>query len=222
MVAPNPILDVAGRALGAALNRALALDPASAAHLRELEGRALDVTWAGPGLGARITVRDGRVAFGPKPAAGDEAAPADLGVRATLAGALNMFLRERGERGLAGVDPKAAKVEMTGDAELARTLSRLVERYEPDVERAFSNVLGEVAGVQLARALKRGLDWARGSAATLAEDAGAFVRDESRDAVARPELDGFLGEVDRLRDDVERVAARVARLAGTVTRAGGH
>jgi ubiquinone biosynthesis accessory factor UbiJ len=123
-----------------------------------------------------------------------------------------MLLRERGERGLAGLDPAASRVQVSGDAELARTLSRLVERFEPDLERAFGGVVGEVAGVQLARALERGLDWARESAASLAEDAGAFVRDESRDAVARDELDGFLADVDRLRDDAERLAARVARL----------
>ncbi|HET9484466.1 MAG TPA: hypothetical protein VFO79_10965 [Xanthomonadales bacterium] len=211
MSTPNPLLDLAGRALGAALDRAFALDPQSAARLRELEGRALELTWAGPELGARIEIRDGRVRFGPKQAP-EGAAPADLGVRATLGGAINMLLRERGERGLAGLDPAASRVQMSGDAELARTLSRLAERFEPDLERAFAGVLGEVAGVQLARTLRRGLDWARESATTLAEDAGAFVRDESRDAVSRDEIDGFLSEVDRLRDDVERVAARVARL----------
>lgn len=212
MATPNPLLDIAGRALGIALDRIVALDPESAARLRELEGRAIEVTWAGPELSARAEVRDGRIVFGPGAARSEGAPPPDLGVRATIAGALNMLMRERGERGLPGLDAQSAKVQISGDAELARTLSRLVERFEPDVERAFSGVLGDVAGVQLARALKRGLGWARESASSLAEDAGAFVRDESRDAVARVELDAFLADVDRLRDDAERVTVRVARL----------
>ncbi|HVF33761.1 MAG TPA: hypothetical protein VND91_00375 [Candidatus Saccharimonadia bacterium] len=212
MVTPNPLLDIAGRALGAALDRVVALDPQGADRVRELEGRALDVTWAGPEFSARIEVRDGHIVFGPGASRLDGGKPADLGVRATLAGALNMLLRERGERGLPGLDAAATKVQISGDAELARTLSRVVERFEPDVERAFAGVLGEVAGVQLARALKRGLDWARESVSSLAQDAGAFVRDESRDAVARTEIDDFLADVDRLRDDAERVAARVARV----------
>ena len=212
MATPNPLLDIAGRALGAALDRIVALDPESAARLRELEGRAVEVTWVGPEFAARVEVRDGRIVFGPGATRSEGAPPPDLGVRATIAGALNMLLRERGERGLPGLDPRSSKVQISGDAELARTLSRLVERFEPDVEAAFSGVLGEIAGVQLARALKRGLGWARESASSLAEDAGAFVRDESRDAIARAELDTFLTDVDRLRDDAERVAARVARL----------
>ena len=207
---PNPLLDLAGRALGAALDRVVALDPATRARLAELEGRAIDLTWSDTGLAARLVVREGRFVFGPKPDA--SGAPPDLGVRASLAGVVNLLLRERGGTGLAGAAARGGKVDLSGDAELARTLSRLAERYEPDLERAFANVLGEVAGVQLARALKRGFDWARTSAATLAEDAGTFVRDESRDAVARGELDAFLADVDRLRDDAERLAARIARL----------
>lgn len=221
MATPNPLLDIAGRALGAALDRVVALDPQAAARLSELEGRALDVTWAGPEFSARIEVRDGRIAFGPGAARLDGSKPADLGVRATLAGALNMLLRERGERGLPGLDAAATKVEISGDADLARTLSRLVERFEPDVERAFAGVLGEVGGVQLARGLKRGLEWARESVSTLAQDAGAFVRDESRDAVARAEIDEFLADVDRLRDDAERVASRVSRLQRVAPHEGG-
>ncbi len=208
---PNPLLDLAGRALAAALNRALALDPGAAARLAALEGRAIELTWAGPELGARIEVRDGRIELGPRARA--DAAPADLGVRATLAGALDMLLRERGARGLAGIDRKRTKVEIAGDAELARALSHLSERYTPDLERAFGAVLGDVAGAELARGLAGAFAYVRESASTLAEDAGAFVRDESRDAVARTELDGFLADVDRLRDDAERLAARVAALA---------
>ena len=207
---PNPLLEIAGRALGAALDRVVALDPATRAKLAGLEGRAIDLDWSDTGLAARVVVREGRLVFGPKPL--DATTPPDLGVRASLAGVVNLLLRERGGSGLAGSAARGAKVEIGGDAELARTLSRLAERYEPDVERAFTAVLGDVAGVQLARALKRGLDWARTSASTLVEDAGAFVRDESRDAVARAELDAFLADVDRLRDDAERLAARVARL----------
>lgn len=204
----NTVLAFAGSALEAALARAVALDATTAERIRALEGRALDLTWAGPELAARIEVRDGRLRVGP-PGGGSKP---DLGVRATLAGAVNLLLRERGGPGLAGLG-SAARVEMSGDAALARELTQVAERYAPDVERAFADTLGPVFGPQLARTLKSGLEWAKHSAATLFADAGDFVRDESRDAVARVELDAWADAIDRTRDDVERLAARIARLA---------
>ena len=38
------------------------------------------------------------------------------------------------------------------------------------------------------------------------------MTEESREVVARAELDAFLDDVDALREDADRLAARVARL----------
>jgi len=50
----------------------------------------------------------------------------------------------------------------------------------------------------------------------LAQSAAEYVTEESRDVVARAELDAFLDDVDVLREDVDRLAARVARIGGRV------
>ena len=206
MSTPNPFLALGGKAIELALVRLVALDPATADRLRALEGRAVDLTWAGPEWGARITVRDGRLTVGPKPTD----ANADLGVRATVGGIVNMLMRERGGTGLgSGTN---TRVDMSGDASLARELTQLAEKFQPDMERSLADTLGPVFGPQLARAIDTGFRYARQSVSTLAEDAGVFVRDESRDAVAREELEPWLDGVDRLRDGVERLAARVERL----------
>lgn len=199
---PNPLLGVLGRALEGALNRVLALDAESAQRMRALESRAIELSWSGAGLGLRIGVRDGRLCVGPL----EDAAP-DLSVSSTLAGFVGMLFPARADTPLT-----AGKVQISGDAELARRLEQLVREFEPDIEGAFTRVLGATAGPVLARTLKSGFDWARSSATTLAQDGAEYLRDETGDIVAREELDAFADAVDRVRDDAERLAARVARL----------
>jgi len=46
-----------------------------------------------------------------------------------------------------------------------------------------------------------------------------YVTEESRDVVARAELDAFHDEVDALRDDAARLAARIERLRAATTAA---
>ena len=73
-------------------------------------------------------------------------------------------------------------------------------------------VFGDIAGVQVARALAAGLRQARVAGRNLAESAAEYVTEESRDVVPRAELEAFHDDVDALRDDVERIAAKIARL----------
>lgn len=202
--APNPVLSVLGRALEAALNRALALDVDTQASLQALDGRAVGVTFAGTGVAMRVAVDGARLRVGPA-FAGDS----DLRVSATPGSLLGMaFARLRGDADAA----MPGKVEIAGDADLARRLERLVSRFEPDVDQAFADVFGDVAGFQVARALRRGLARARDGAKGLVRDSAEWLVEERRDLVARAEMDAFLDDVDDLRDRGDRLEARVRRL----------
>lgn len=200
---------LAGRALEAALNRALALDPDTRDSLRALDGRRVVLRLAAPSLALQIRVAADRLEVGPV----DEAGEADLSVRSTLGGLLSQlpFLRNDDA-------PPVGKLRIEGDAELARRLQKLAERFDPDWQQPFAAVFGEVIGVQIANVIASGLRHARDAAGALATSSAEYVTEESRDVVARDELNAFHDDVDRLRDDVERVAARVTRLrahAGT-------
>ncbi|MDH5822472.1 SCP2 sterol-binding domain-containing protein [Luteimonas sp. RD2P54] len=200
---------LAGRALEAALNRALALDPATRDALAPLAGRSVALRLDAPALALRLTIADGRIAVGPADAAGEP----DLSVRSTLGGLLAQLPGMLGgaERGAAA---PVGRVRIEGDAELARQLQRLAQRFDPDWERPFASAFGDVAGVQIARAIAAALRGARATGDSLARSAAEYLTEESRDAVGREELHAFLDDVDALRDDVERVAARVRRLQG--------
>lgn len=202
---PKPILGLLGRGLETALNHVLSLDPETQEALSALDGRALGVDFRGTGLAMQLSVAGNRLAVGP---ALDNAS--DLRVTATPGSLLAMAaarLRGDSEATLPG------KIEISGDAELARRLERLVTRFEPDVEEAFSRVFGDVMGVQLARALRGALSFARKSVSAVVRDAADYLVEERRDLVARPEMDQFLDEVDDLRERGDRLEARMKRLA---------
>jgi ubiquinone biosynthesis protein UbiJ len=188
----------AGRALEGALNRALALDPDTRASLASLSGRRVVVRLASPPLAVQLKVEGERLQVGPP-----EEGEADLSVRSTLAGLLSQLPFARNDDA-----PPVGKLRIEGDADLARRLQRLAERFDPDWHKPFAAVFGDVIGVQVANAFAAGLRQAR----VLAKN-GAEVTEESRDVVSRAELDAFHEDVDTLRDDAERLAARVQRLA---------
>jgi ubiquinone biosynthesis protein UbiJ len=203
---PNPLLVRLGRLLEAVLNRALSLDEPTRAQLGALEGRRVGIELTGTPLALAIEVHEGRLRVGPHwQAAGN------LNLRAAPASLLAFALR-RGDE-----SPVPGEVDISGDAELARRVEKLLRGFRPDIEEAFAKTFGDVIGVPLARTLHAAFDWSRESAEALARDTADFLRDESRDLIAAAEMDQFLDEVDGLRDRVERLVARVA-LAGARVR----
>lgn len=187
--------------LEAALNRVLALDAQGSARMAALEGRRIGVELRGANLALSISVRNGKLCVGPHQADGD------LNVRATPASFLAMALR-RGDEATPGV----GKVEISGDAELARRMERLAREFRPDFEEAFARVFGDIAGVALARAFAGAFAYARASGQALVQDSAEYLREESRDLIAPAEMEQFLDDVDGLRERADRLQARLRRV----------
>jgi len=201
---PNPLLARLGRLLEAALNRGLALDEATRAQLGTLEGRRIGVELRGTPLALAITVDGGRLRVGPH-----WQAASDLNLRAAPGSLLAFALRKGDE------SPRPpGKVDISGDAELARRIEKLLHGFRPDIEEAFAKTFGDVVGVPLARALHGAFTWSRESADALVRDGAEFLRDDSRDLIAPAEMDRFLDDVDALRERVDRLVARIDRVAG--------
>lgn len=193
---PPPLL----RLLEGALNRVLALDSSAGESLAALEGRRVALRlkpWPAP---IQISVSGGRLT------AGDADAP-DLAITATP-GALLALAAERG-----GFELPAGRIDISGDADLARRIQKLVAGLDPDWDRPFAQFFGEVAGYQIARGLRGALDWGRATAKAMLLNSTEYLREESRDLIAPGELAEFTDDVDRIRDDVERLEARIERVA---------
>lgn len=197
---PRPLRKLAGRALESALNHALSLDPESQAKLATLDGRSVQLHLQGVGVALAITVEGQRLKVGPAPER------SDLRVAATPGSLLAMLFRRQDESLAPG------KVDIAGDAELARRLEKLASGFAPDFEEAFARGFGDVLGVPLAKAMRRALAQVRESGSHLAEDAADWLRDESRVAAAPGEVETFLDGVDALRERSERLESRLARI----------
>jgi len=204
---PNPLLTALGRALEAALNRAAGLDADMRNQLAGLEGRRIGVELRGANLALAISVRDGRLQVGPH-----WEAPGDLNLHASPGSLLAFALRRGDESPRSG----AGKVEISGDAELARRVEKLLRGFRPDIEEAFARTFGDVLGVPLARALHSAFAWTRESAQSFAQDSAAFLRDDTRDLVAPGEVDALLDDIDALRERADRLAARVQRITNKI------
>ncbi|MHB1057108.1 MAG: ubiquinone biosynthesis accessory factor UbiJ [Rhodanobacter sp.] len=197
---PQPLRKLAGHALETALNHVLSLDPDTRQRLAALNGRSVQLHLRGPEIALAITVEDARLKVGP---------PQDdsqLKVAATPGSLLAMMFRRDDD----GIAP--GKVEIAGDAELARRLEKLAGKFAPDFEEAFARSFGDVLGVPLAKAVRKGLAHARDTASHLTEDTADWLRDEARVAMAPGEVEGFLDGVDELRERSERLESRVQRL----------
>jgi len=197
---------LAGRALEIALNRLLALDGDARAEIARLDGRRVELSLAAPVLALTVRVEGDRLRVGPA-SAGDQAEP-DLAIRGTLGALLGQlpFLRDEATFG-------NGRLRVSGDAELAQRLQRLARGFDPDWEKPFADLFGEVPGGAIARTVREALAAGLKRARTLARDAAEYLVEESRDVVGQPELDAFHDDVDALRDAVERFAARIERLA---------
>jgi ubiquinone biosynthesis protein UbiJ len=110
------------------------------------------------------------------------------------------------------------KVDIAGDAELARRLEKLVRGFRPDIEEAFTRLFGDVLGVKIAQAFASALQFARERGEALVRDGADYLREESGDLVAPAQMEEFLDEVDALRERSERLEARLARLAAAAER----
>lgn len=198
---PRPLFSALGRLLEIALNRVVDLDADTRARLRALDGRAVTIDLGAAAPAVRVRVDGDRLCVGPA-FEGDSA----LRVASTPGTLLALALR-RGE----GVP--AGKVQIAGDADLARRLEQIATHFSPDFDAAFASAFGDVLGFQIARAVRGALHTARGSAKSFARDATEFLSEEGRDLVPRAELDAFLDEVDDVRERGDRLAARVERMA---------
>ncbi|WP_188793729.1 ubiquinone biosynthesis accessory factor UbiJ [Dyella nitratireducens] len=197
---PRPLRQLAGRALETALNHTLSLDSDTQAKLSALDGRSVQMHLQGVDLALAVTVEGSRLKVGPAPER------SDLRVAATPGSLLSMLFRRNNETLAPG------KVEIAGDAELARRLEKLASHFSPDFEEAFTRTFGDVIGVPLAKAMREGFTHARETASHLAQDGAAWLRDETQLAVAPGEVESFLDDVDTLRERTERLEARLARL----------
>jgi ubiquinone biosynthesis protein UbiJ len=185
------------------LNRQVCASPRAMALVADLRGRHLAVqvshtpwqwTLASDGAALRLSR--------------ESASLADATIRGT---ALSLAALAASREPTAAI--RRGDVTIEGDAEIANRFRELGALLHPDVEEELSRLVGDVPAHNLGLAARAAAGWLRTSLRTTAANAAEYLAHERRDLVPRAEADGFLRDVDRLREDVDRLAARIDALA---------
>jgi ubiquinone biosynthesis protein UbiJ len=201
----TPLPSLLAGFLEAGVNRVLALDPASEQRLLKLQDKTLQLDLEGLDITLFFSFDSGNVRVSL-----DSDSEPDTLIRGTPVALFSMAAPGDAESwGLPG-----SNVHISGDANLARALERLFSKLEPDFEKPITDLLGDVAGFQLASGLKQGVEAMRSAAESAMEMAGTFFRDESETLVRPRELDEFNRTVDSLNDAIGRLEARLKDMRG--------
>jgi ubiquinone biosynthesis protein UbiJ len=124
-----------------------------------------------------------------------------------VSGSLLDLTRLAGPAGAAVI--RDGDIELSGDAHLAEDFQKLLRYGRPDLEEELSGVIGDVAAHGIGEIFRGVGEWGREARATMRQNVGEYLQEESRTVPTRDEVDAFRGQVDTLRDDVARFETRL-------------
>lgn len=183
-----------------ALNRALALDPASGKALRELLDEPFLIQLEPPGLELYLSAdsRALRVQFSCTRTPALTLAGSPLGFAAAALGDENIF--------------RDGRVSLNGDVARAHRFQRILQQLDPDWEASLAEVIGSVPAHFIARRVRQGLSWSQGVRRSLNRNIEEYLQEESDTLPARAEAEALFEDIDALRLDTDRLTARLHNL----------
>ena len=163
----TPLPGLLAMTLETAINHVLNLDIESPARVKKLEGRLLQVDLKGLGISLFFTFKHGVVRVRLQA----DATP-DTTISGTPVALFSIAEPEEADWGLPD-----SKVQINGDASLARDLERIFSKLDPDWESPLAGMLGDVAGHQAAQGLRQGVETARETARTARKVLSDIMKD---------------------------------------------
>ncbi len=113
-----------------------------------------------------------------------------------------------------------AYVNISGDAEFAKTISDVANGLHWEAEEDLAPLVGDIAAVRLARAGREAVDVMKTGSRKLVENIAEYLLEENPTLLYRSAGEAFASDVAVLRDDVERLAKRIALLEKQLPPAG--
>ena len=199
----TPLPAILAAMLETAINRVLALDEETPARLQHLDGRMLQLDLEGVGISLFFAFTAMRVHVSI-----DTSDEPDTIISGSPFALFAMAVPE-GDSGWGGT---GSRVNISGDATLARDLERLFSRLDPDWESTLSNLFGDVWGHQVAAGIRSGAEQAKEAAGKTAEMVSEFLKRDDGTLVKVAEISAFADAVDETRDAVERLEAKLTTM----------
>jgi len=195
--------DLALEGLERGLNQVIGQDPEARRKLAGLHGRVIRIDLRGAGVTLNfVPGHDGRLqvlgSVEGEPDCVLSGSPLDL-MRAgdSSEGARQLF---------------SGRVTIEGDSHTAHRFSESLAGLDVDWEEQLSRLTGDIAAHEIGRGVRLLLGEAARIGRSGRENLSEYLTEEAQLLPHRFEVEEFLDEVDRLRDDCERLAARIALL----------
>jgi len=189
-------------ALEQLLNQTIRLDPEATARLAPMHGRVIKLELIGLGLALYLIPDVNGIQL-----LSHFEGEADATLRGTP-----MDLARMGSSQDSADQLFSGAVEIEGDSGLAHRFGEFLSSIDIDWEEQLSHLTGDVIAHEAGRLTRGLLGWAGQARKTAGLDLREYLQEELRLLPGRYEIEPFLAEVDRLRDDAERAAARLDRL----------
>ena len=114
---------------------------------------------------------------------------------------------------LATKDPAAiSQILVTGDSELAATLTDIARNIEWDIEADLSRVVGDVVAHRVVASANRARAWQIEAGQRLTANMAEYLTEERQAFTTARELEQLTRQNETLRDDIARLDGRVARI----------
>jgi ubiquinone biosynthesis protein UbiJ len=166
----TPLPGMLALALETAMNQALHLDKDSPSRVKKLEGRLLQLDLEGLNITLFFTFKYGNVRVRLE---SDETP--DTTISGTPVALFSMAEPEDVDWGLPD-----SKVQINGDASLARDLERIFSKLEPDWESPLSGMLGDTAGYHAAQGIRQGVEFAKESVTVAGKMLSDLMKDRNK------------------------------------------
>jgi ubiquinone biosynthesis protein UbiJ len=194
--------DIILKALEAAINRLLRLDPDSVQRLSSVQGKLVELRLRAPELRAYCEADSTGVRL-----SREAAHTPDAVISGTFFALSRSAFAVR-----SGTAPVAGDVAISGDAEAASALRDLLRKLDIDWEEQLSRVVGDVIAHQIGNAGRDLQQWLMQARQALERNLSEYLREEARILASRGAVESFEAAVDTLRTDADRLEKRLERL----------
>ena len=199
----TPLPGILAALLEGGVNQILALDENSSQRLQRLTGRMLQLDIEGLGITLYFAFAGQRVEVGTRSGSEPDT---------VISGSPSALFSMAAPEGAGNWGTEASRVNISGDATLARDLERLFSQLEPNWEGSLSRVFGDVWGHQVAAGLRSGAERARETVDTAGEMFDDYLNSGQAPVLHASEFSEFSASIDAVEEAVDRAARRIEEL----------
>jgi len=182
-----------------AINQWLSLDENANTRLAELNGKTIAIELTDLELKMVISIEENAL----KLLRHYHGEP-DTSIKTDLATLFNMALN-RGDTAIKG------KMEISGEIDTGHKFKLILDEIEIDWEEQLSKLTGDVAAHQVGQILRSAKKWGQDRIRNMGLNLADYLVEEKRLVAHTHEVNEFIHNIDKLRDDTDRLAARIAR-----------